>query len=283
MVFSSNIRRTLTETAVAAPPLVPQTPDIDAPDHAEFLGMRFCLWTQADVVAAIATHAADGGGPYRYVVTPNSHHVVAAHDAPTCLLPIYRAAWLSLCDSRIVRALAGFDRLALPLVTGSDLVAILLATLNAGDRPGPRPRILVVGPPRSTAAALQARYPKLDFDVMPAPAGLAQDAELRLAVARACMSRQWDIALLCVGAPAQEMIAHALKELGCRAGVALCVGAAIDFLTGTTKRAPRLLQQMSLEWAYRLGREPRRLWRRYLVESPRIMRIFIANRWRHGR
>lgn len=284
MVFSSNQRRTSIGTAaVAAPPLVPHDHDLCAPDHAEFLGMRFCLWTQADVVAAIAADAADGGGPYRYVVTPNSHHVVAAHDAPARLLPIYRDAWLSLCDSRIVRALARLDRLELPLCTGSDLVAILLATLNAHDRPSPPRRILVVGPPRSTAAALQARYPKLGFDIMPAPAGLAQNAELRLAVARACMSRQWDIALLCVGAPAQEMIAHALKELGCRAGVALCVGAAIDFLTGTSKRAPRVLQRLSLEWAYRLAREPRRLWRRYLVESPRIVPIFIASRLRHGR
>ncbi|MGB7036473.1 MAG: hypothetical protein WBD71_13215, partial [Xanthobacteraceae bacterium] len=76
MMFSSNRRRTSTGTAaLAAPPLVPHDHDLGAPDHAEFLGMRFCLWTQADVVAAIAAHAADGGGPYRYVVTPNSHHV----------------------------------------------------------------------------------------------------------------------------------------------------------------------------------------------------------------
>ncbi|HEX3936742.1 MAG TPA: WecB/TagA/CpsF family glycosyltransferase [Xanthobacteraceae bacterium] len=277
------MRRTSAE-AVAAPLLVPQSHDIGAADHAEFLGMRFCSWTQANVVAAIAACAAAGGGaPYRYVVTPNSYHIVAAHDEPARLLPIYRAAWLSLCDSRIVQALARLVRLELPLVTGSDLVATLLAALNANDRPGPPRRILVVGPPQSAAAALRARYPRVAFEVMPAPAGLAHSAEARLAVARACMNRQWDIALLCVGCPAQEMIASTLAELGCRSGVALCVGAAIDFLTGTSKRAPRLFQRLSLEWAYRLAREPRRLWRRYLVESPRIVWIFIANRSQRGR
>ena len=145
-------------------------------------------------------------------------------------------------------------------------------------RPGLPQRILVVGPPRSAEAPLRAAYPNLIFEIMPAPAALAHDAELRLAVARACMTRRWDIALLCLGCPAQEMIAHKLAELGCQSGIALCVGASIDFLTGARSRAPRWLQRLSLEWAYRLAQEPGRLWRRYLVESPKILRIFIAAR-----
>ena len=74
------------------------------------------------------------GDPYRYVVTPNAYHVVTIHDQPARLLPLYRGAWLSLCDSQIVRLLARLDSLSLPLVTGSDLVAALLATLN-GQNP----------------------------------------------------------------------------------------------------------------------------------------------------
>ena len=194
------------------------------------------------------------------------------------LLPIYRAAWLSVCDSRIVRTLAWLDRRALPLVTGSDLVAALLCRAECRDRPDLPRRILVVGPPRGVEARLRAAYPNLTFEVMPAPAGWRRIAELRLAVARACMSRRWDIALLCVGCPAQEMIAQQLAELGCQSGIALCVGASIDFLTGARTRAPRWLQGLSLEWAYRLAQEPGRLWRRYLVESPKILRIFIAAR-----
>jgi exopolysaccharide biosynthesis WecB/TagA/CpsF family protein len=130
---------------------------------------------------------------------------------------------------------------------------------------------------------LRKRYPTLTFDVLPAPADLGRSAEARLAVARACMSRPWQIALLCVGCPAQEMIAVALAELGCQSGVALCVGASIDFLTGARRRAPQWLQRLNLEWTYRLACEPRRLWRRYLVESPRILRIFIVSRSRRAR
>ena len=123
----------------------------------------------------------------------------------------------------------------------------------------------------------------LTFEVMPAPAALAQSADLRLAVARACMSRSWDIVLLCVGCPAQELIARQLAELGCKSGIALCVGASIDFLTGARVRAPLWMQKLGLEWAYRLAQEPARLWRRYLVESPKILRIFMATRSPRGR
>ena len=177
-------------------------------------------------------------------------------DEPERLLSIYRGAWLSLCDSRILRGLAKLDGRALPLVTGSDLVAALLSTLNSAD-PTRAPRLLIVGPPPATESALRAVLPGLPFDLMPAPGGLAHDAELRRAVARACMDRAWDILLLCVGCPAQELIAQELGKLGRKSGIALCAGASIDFLTGSSVRAPLWLQKLSLEWAYRLLREPR--------------------------
>lgn len=250
------------------------------PPYAEFLGLPFSLLPQSEVIRLVIERS---GAPYRYVVTPNAYHVVAAHEEPARLLPIYRGAWLSLCDSRIIRALARLERRKLPLVTGSDLVAALLATLNAQDRRRTPPRLLVVGPTRSAETALRAAYPKLTFEVMPAPAALAQSADLRLAVARACMNKPWDIVLLCVGCPAQELIAKHLAELGCKSGVALCVGASIDFLTGARIRAPLWVQKLSLEWAYRLAQEPGRLWRRYLVESPKILRLFMTMRSARGR
>jgi N-acetylglucosaminyldiphosphoundecaprenol N-acetyl-beta-D-mannosaminyltransferase len=276
MTSSSGILAPLAK-AGSSPPLVPF---VEAIDHVDFLGLPFCLSTQPAVIDAIAANC---GAPFRYVVTPNAYHVVAAHDAPARLLPIYRAAWLSLCDSRIVRALARLDGRALPLVTGSDLVPALLDRLNGDERTGRPMRILVVGPARNAEALLRATYPKLTFEVMPAPDGLAQNRELRLAVARACIGRSWDVALLCVGCPAQELIAQLLDQLGRKSGVALCVGASIDFLTGARRRAPRWLQRLSLEWAYRLALEPARLWRRYLLESPRILRIFIATRRHRAR
>jgi N-acetylglucosaminyldiphosphoundecaprenol N-acetyl-beta-D-mannosaminyltransferase len=245
------------------------------PRHAEFLGLPFSLLQQPEVIQLLAQQ---GGAPYRYIVTPNAHHVVTIHDDPKRLLPIYQDAWLSLCDSRVVRALARFERLPLPLVTGSDLVTALLRALDASDSAHTPRRVLVIGPQRDAGDLLQRAYPHLDIAVLPAPDALAQSVERRRAVARACLNRSWDIALICVGSPAQELIAHEFAALGCKSGIALCVGASIDFLTGRSTRAPLWLQKLGLEWAYRLSREPGRLWRRYLIESPRIFRIFMQER-----
>jgi exopolysaccharide biosynthesis WecB/TagA/CpsF family protein len=245
------------------------------PPHVDFLGLPFCLLSPERALDLILSRR---GAPYRYVVTPNAYHVVTAHEEPGRLLPINRNAWLSLCDSRIIRALARLENRALPLVTGSDLVAALLSALSGIGPSSKSPRLLIVGPQRTVGFALHAAYPNLRFNILPAPAGLARYSQLRYAVASACLDLDWDILLLCVGCPAQELIARQLGQLGRAEGVALCVGASIDFLTDPRSRAPRWVQRLSLEWAYRLVREPRRLWRRYLVESPKIIRIFMATR-----
>lgn len=52
------------------------------------------------------------------------------------------------------------------------------------------------------------------------------------------------------------------------APVLIAVGAAFDFLSGTVSQAPRWMQRSGLEWIYRLATDPRRLWRRYLVDNP---------------
>ena len=67
-----------------------------------------------------------------------------------------------------------------------------------------------------------------------------------------------------IGAPKQEiwMDDHRAKIVGC---VMLGVGAGFDFLAGTLSKAPRWMEQCSLEWLYRLCKEPRRLWKRYIL------------------
>jgi N-acetylglucosaminyldiphosphoundecaprenol N-acetyl-beta-D-mannosaminyltransferase len=54
------------------------------------------------------------------------------------------------------------------------------------------------------------------------------------------------------------------------------IGAALDFLAGRARRAPRVVSRAGLEWLWRLAREPRRLWRRYLVQDP----AFAVILWR---
>ena len=129
--------------------------------HDQFLGLPFCRWSQQEVIRLIIERC---DAAYGYVVTPNAHHVVTVHEEPARLLPVYRGAWLSLCDSRILRALAKLEGLSLPLVTGSDLVAALLSTLNSPSQADLPRRLLVVGPSSAAAAALRAAYPYLTLE-----------------------------------------------------------------------------------------------------------------------
>jgi len=62
-----------------------------------------------------------------------------------------------------------------------------------------------------------------------------------------------------------------------RAPALLGVGAAFDIHAGELAQAPPRLQRLGLEWAYRLYREPRRLWRRYLSNNPRFV-LAVARR-----
>ena len=100
------------------------------------------------------------------------------------------------------------------------------------------------------------------------PMGFWRDeAEIARTVAFIVVS-QADYTFLVVGSPCQEIVAARVTQAGGARGVAICAGASIDFLTGAQRRAPRLLQSLALEWAYRLCKEPRRMAYRYLVESP---------------
>jgi N-acetylglucosaminyldiphosphoundecaprenol N-acetyl-beta-D-mannosaminyltransferase len=79
-----------------------------------------------------------------------------------------------------------------------------------------------------------------------------------------------DLVWVGLSTPKQErwMAAHVGRL---RAPVLLGVGAAFDIHAGTLRQAPPWMQRSGLEWAYRLYREPRRLWRRYFSNNPRFV------------
>ncbi len=67
--------------------------------------------------------------------------------------------------------------------------------------------------------------------------------------------------------PKQELFMYEYLPL-LKTNLLIGVGAAFDFHTGKIKSAPRWMQKLALEWAYRLIQEPRRLWKRYLINNP---------------
>lgn len=85
-----------------------------------------------------------------------------------------------------------------------------------------------------------------------------------------------DIVWVGLGAPKQERwMAEFRPRL--HAPVLIGVGAAFNFHVGDVKRAPAVLQRTGLEWAYRVGQEPRRLAKRYVVAVPRFISGVMKN------
>ncbi|MBA2964529.1 MULTISPECIES: WecB/TagA/CpsF family glycosyltransferase [Ramlibacter] len=76
------------------------------------------------------------------------------------------------------------------------------------------------------------------------------------------------VIVLGMGMPRQEEVAIALRAALGYPCLIVCGGAIIDFLGGKVPRAPRWMRRTGLEWAFRLGREPRRLWNRYVHGNP---------------
>jgi exopolysaccharide biosynthesis WecB/TagA/CpsF family protein len=209
--------------------------------------------------------------PCAYVITPNVDFVVRANE-DTAARALYDGAVIQICDSRVLRLVLrplGFNLSCLP---GSDMVRLLL------DRAGVGMRFMVVGPTEARMAQLRARYPQNRLVLLPTPHSFARGDEMWRQCTEAAAQADWNVALICLGSPKQEAFAADLAARRAAPGVALCVGASIDFLTGAQIRAPRWMQRLALEWLFRLVSNPRRLWRRYLVENPKFL-LLVTRAW----
>jgi exopolysaccharide biosynthesis WecB/TagA/CpsF family protein len=248
----------------------PTAPRAATPAKRAFLGLDYDLLALDEVVAQLGARPADA--PFAYLVTPNVDHVVRLHDDTPddrdAIWAAYRAAAWCTCDSRILAALARPRGIDLPIAPGSDLTPLVLDRLC---RPGDR--IAVIGGSESTVAALARLYPALDIVQHRPPMGMRRNAQAMTAAVRFVVEARPRFTFLAVGSPQQELLAHLIAQDGGATGIGLCIGAAIEFVVGESKRAPLLFQRLHIEWAFRLLADPRRLWKRYLVTGPRIFRL----------
>lgn len=207
-----------------------------------------------------------GSKSYAYVVTPNVDHLIRFCD-DAAFRDLYRTAEFVLLDSRflayVLRVSAG---LRLPTCPGSDVTAQLFEKVIA-----PEDKLVVVGGTNEQAQILAERYGLRGLRHLNPPMGFIHDPE----AVEACLQfieneSPFRFCLLAVGCPQQEFLAKVLQTRGRARGLALCVGASINFLTGSERRAPKWMQNAGFEWFYRLLHNPGRLAKRYLVRGPRI-------------
>jgi N-acetylglucosaminyldiphosphoundecaprenol N-acetyl-beta-D-mannosaminyltransferase len=231
-------------------------------------------FTQAlDAIDALV-EAKKGG----FVFTPNVDHIVTVEGHPE-FEAAYQRASLSLADGTPVVWASRLFKTPLPeRVSGSDLVGPLLelagkkkwrvAFLGAG--PGVAEKAAAIAKERWGTDVVFTDAPMVKLDDHAQIAGIAQ----KLGQAKA------DLVLMAFGAPKQELLIARIAEQ-VKPAVLLGIGASLDFIAGTVKRAPPMFRSMGLEWLYRLGQEPRRLWRRYLVNDPQFL-LILAKAVRHS-
>jgi N-acetylglucosaminyldiphosphoundecaprenol N-acetyl-beta-D-mannosaminyltransferase len=150
-------------------------------------------------------------------------------------------------------------------ITGVELVD---ESCQIAAEEGQRVFLLGAAPGVADAAAqvLEARYPGLRVAGVYAPPfgplSPADDARMVELVRQAAA----DFLFVAFGAPRQDLwIRTHFHQLD--VAVAMGVGCVFDLLAGAVRRAPVWMQRTGLEWSYRLVQEPRRLWRRYLVDD----------------
>jgi len=207
-----------------------------------------------------------GQDRYGFVVTPNVDHMIRYHEDPQ-FRALYSSAAYILMDSRFAsRLLRVFKGLRLRVCTGADLTAALFARVARHTD-----RIALIGGTVKQRERVAETYQLENLQHHNPPAGFINDPQ----AVEECLrfiedASPFRFCFLAVGSPQQEIVAVLLQERGKARGLALCVGASIDFLTGAEVRAPQWMQRAGLEWLYRLLRNPKRMTWRYLVRGPRI-------------
>lgn len=235
----------------------------------DFLGVSFAPLSPDQLLERIVEKASSNTG-YGYLATPNTDHLVRL-DADENLKPLYEDAWMNVCDSRIVEALANFSGLELKACPGSDLAGQLFEKAIK-----PEEAITIIGADSEIIEALKAKYGLTNIAWHEPPMGLKNNPEAIAEAAAFINNNPARFHFICVGSPQQEMVARAVLEHPKAKGVGLCLGASLDFLAGRTERAPIWMQKSRLEWLHRLLSEPKRMWKRYLIEGPKIFGIWLG-------
>jgi len=245
----------------------PQTVPSPA-EKTDILGYSFDNLDCAGAVARI--RARDPVAPFGYVTTPNVDHIVRlrTEDHSDEVHRAYAAAEMTLCDSRVMAVLARRHGVQLTVASGSDVTEALLEAERGTDE-----HIVLIGGDETTLSVLAERYGFTNLSQHIPPFGLMNNQPALDAAADYIVANPARYVFIAVGSPQQEVIAFRASQRAGIAGFGLCIGASIDYLTGRSRRAPMILRALALEWLYRLIREPRRLWHRYLVRSPKIFRL----------
>jgi N-acetylglucosaminyldiphosphoundecaprenol N-acetyl-beta-D-mannosaminyltransferase len=237
-------------------------------------GIAFDAVSERDVVARVRHGIAAGRGGW--IVPLNLECMRQLTRSPE-LRAFPRQADLVLADGMPLVWAARLQGTPVPeRVAGSTLVWSLAADAAASGA-----KIFLLGGSPGTAAhaaeVLARRHPTLGVaGVLSPPLGFERDASELAAIDDALARAQPDLVFVALGFPKQERLIERLRPL-LPGTWFMGIGAGLSFVAGELERAPKWMQDAGLEWLHRLGREPRRLFKRYILDDlPFALRLYAS-------
>lgn len=247
------------------------------PPCIDLLGIRVDSTSYADAADRVVRWALVGES--RSVVLAAVNNVMEAHDDRSYRDVMRRADLVAPDGMPLVWALRLFGTRS-KRVAGADLTPTILNRAAPNGIPvgflGGTPRVL-----ERMRAWAETRFPGLEVAFASSPPFRPLSEEEEAALVADITASGARVVFVGLGCPKQERWMDSVR--GRLPAVTVGVGAAFDFLSGSKRRAPKVMQRLGIEWVFRLVSEPKRLWRRYTRHNPRFIALFAAQLVRRRR
>lgn len=224
-----------------------------------FAGLKIQPLDVDETVGAIA--ARDPAASFAAFVTPNVEHIYLCRRHPR-MARVNETAAVACNDSRIIGKAAKLAGLDLKFAPGSYVIPPLFDGFVKPDD-----GLTILGGNEALAQALRDKYGLSDLAIHIPPMGFINDPAAVRAAVDFVVAHPARFVFVAMGPPQSELLCAAIMEDGRATGLGLCIGSSLQTLTGEINVAPTWMENNSLVWLYRLLREPRRLWRRYLLRG----------------
>lgn len=220
--------------------------------------------------------ARDDSRPARYITVTSVHGIVSSREDPVFQQILNKADIATPDGMPVVWAMRSFGNPEQQRVYGPTLTLKLCEDAAKHGH-----RIFLYGSTDECLESLQANltkwFPGLQIAGAYSPPFRPLTPEEDADVVDRIRTSRADLVFVGISTPKQEkwMDAHIESLPGT---IMIGVGAAFDFHAGKVKQAPAWMQKNGLEWFFRLTTEPKRLWKRYILETPRFLPLWAMQK-----